>query len=173
MPSEKDQAAGFVQSSTLLLMFFLVLTKPGHGWRKHQQTAERSRWLRCNLRWPDLASLGPQVRCRDHCKANLAHHISLLRKTLDVGANGSKYIQTVPRRGYRFVANVRCLRGESTDVSSQERPGSGEIKEKQIRQNGNATTARTRTTALHKHPKRALVLTLTVFIVAVAVTAYL
>src|SRR5215510_1995255 len=31
-------------------------------------------------------------------EANLAHHISLLRKTLDAGADGSKYIQTVPRR---------------------------------------------------------------------------
>lgn len=30
-------------------------------------------------------------------EANLAHHISLLRKTFDEGANGSKYIQTVPR----------------------------------------------------------------------------
>lgn len=106
-------------------------------------------------------------------EANLAHHISLLRKTFDEGANGSKYIQTVPRRGYRFVANVRCVRDESADVSSQEERGSGEIREKQVSQNGDATTAHTRTTALHKHPKRALVLTLTVFVVALAVTAYL
>jgi Tol biopolymer transport system component/DNA-binding winged helix-turn-helix (wHTH) protein len=106
-------------------------------------------------------------------EANLAHHISLLRKTFDEGANGSKYIQTVPRRGYRFVANVRCVRDDSADISSQEQPGSGEIKEKPVSQTGNATTAHTRTTPLHKHSKRALVLTLTVFVVALAVIAYL
>jgi Tol biopolymer transport system component/DNA-binding winged helix-turn-helix (wHTH) protein len=98
-------------------------------------------------------------------EANLAHHISLLRKTLDVDATGSKYIQTVPRRGYRFVASVKCLQDESTDVSSQSQLGSGEIKESE------ATTARIRTTALFKHRRRALVLTLTVMVVALAVTA--
>jgi Tol biopolymer transport system component/DNA-binding winged helix-turn-helix (wHTH) protein len=106
-------------------------------------------------------------------EANLAHHISLLRKTFEVGANGSKYIQTVPRRGYRFVANAKCLKDETADVSSQEQPDSGEIKERQASQNGRATTAGTRATALLKHPRRTLVLTLTVFVVAVAVTGYL
>src|SRR5215210_3886603 len=35
---------------------------------------------------------------------NLAQNISLLRKILSTGGHGQKYIETVPKRGYRFVA---------------------------------------------------------------------
>ena len=38
---------------------------------------------------------------------NLAQNISILRKALGEGRAGEHYIQTVPRRGYRFVADVR------------------------------------------------------------------
>jgi pimeloyl-ACP methyl ester carboxylesterase/DNA-binding winged helix-turn-helix (wHTH) protein len=38
---------------------------------------------------------------------NLAQNISALRKALGEDAGGRKYIETVPRRGYRFVADVR------------------------------------------------------------------
>ncbi len=37
---------------------------------------------------------------------NLADNISKLRKTLGEGENGHKFIETIPKRGYRFVANV-------------------------------------------------------------------
>ena len=40
-------------------------------------------------------------------EANLTHHISALRKALGEKEDGQQYIQTVPRRGYRFVADVR------------------------------------------------------------------
>ncbi len=40
-------------------------------------------------------------------EANLNVHISALRKILGVGPNSRQYIQTLPRRGYRFVAEVR------------------------------------------------------------------
>ena len=40
-------------------------------------------------------------------EANLTHHIWTLRKALGNGENGQPYIQTVPRRGYRFVAQVQ------------------------------------------------------------------
>ena len=36
----------------------------------------------------------------------LAQNISHLRKVLSRGANGKEYVATVPRRGYRFVADV-------------------------------------------------------------------
>ena len=36
----------------------------------------------------------------------LAHGISQLRKALDDGASGRKFIETVPKRGYRFIAPV-------------------------------------------------------------------
>lgn len=39
--------------------------------------------------------------------ANLSHHIAVLRKTLGENKNGAKFIETVTRRGYRFVAPVR------------------------------------------------------------------
>lgn len=45
---------------------------------------------------------------------NLNQNISVLRKVLGEGQDGRKYIETVPRRGYRFVAPVR----ESQDDSS-------------------------------------------------------
>ncbi len=39
-------------------------------------------------------------------EANLSHHIHKLREVLGEGKDGGKYIETVPRRGYRFVAEV-------------------------------------------------------------------
>src|SRR3954470_6867674 len=38
---------------------------------------------------------------------NLDHNISRLRRVLGEGENGQKFIETVPRQGYRFVAEVR------------------------------------------------------------------
>lgn len=39
-------------------------------------------------------------------ESNLAHNISVLRKTLGEGPGEQRFIQTIPRRGYRFVAAV-------------------------------------------------------------------
>ena len=43
---------------------------------------------------------------------NLAQNISILRKALGKGKEGEHYIQTVPKRGYRFVADVTATGGE-------------------------------------------------------------
>src|SRR5262245_50645674 len=40
-------------------------------------------------------------------EANLSSNVSLIRKALGDGDNGQRFIETVPRRGYRFVAPVR------------------------------------------------------------------
>ncbi len=40
-------------------------------------------------------------------EANLAHNISELRKALGESPEKPQYIQTLPRRGYRFIAEVR------------------------------------------------------------------
>ncbi|MDQ3756210.1 MAG: transcriptional regulator [Acidobacteriota bacterium] len=40
-------------------------------------------------------------------EANLARSVHTLRKALGEEHNGHKYIETVPKRGYRFVAEVR------------------------------------------------------------------
>jgi DNA-binding winged helix-turn-helix (wHTH) protein/tetratricopeptide (TPR) repeat protein len=39
-------------------------------------------------------------------EGSLAQNVSVLRKTLSAGTDGHTYIQTVPKRGYRFVARV-------------------------------------------------------------------
>src|SRR5215510_5675491 len=39
-------------------------------------------------------------------EANLAHHVWRLRKVLE-DKDGEQYIETVPKRGYRFIAPVR------------------------------------------------------------------
>jgi DNA-binding winged helix-turn-helix (wHTH) protein/TolB-like protein/Tfp pilus assembly protein PilF len=56
---------------------------------------------------------------------NLTVNISLLRKILGDAPDGKPYIQTVPRRGYRFHANVvQCEQsGDSGDQSSSESRG--------------------------------------------------
>jgi eukaryotic-like serine/threonine-protein kinase len=40
---------------------------------------------------------------------NVAKHVSLLRKILSEATNGREYIETIPKHGYRFVAEVRDL----------------------------------------------------------------
>ncbi len=52
---------------------------------------------------------------------NLAQNISILRKALGESKQGEHYIQTVPRRGYRFVANVRATGGEEDALIVHER----------------------------------------------------
>src|SRR5262245_33607415 len=54
-------------------------------------------------------------------EGNLTQNIYLLRKTLGEGANGQNYIETVPRRGYRFVGEVRQLQPEASDLILAER----------------------------------------------------
>ena len=39
-------------------------------------------------------------------EANVAKHVSLLRKVLSEATNGREYIETIPKRGYRFVVDV-------------------------------------------------------------------
>lgn len=48
-------------------------------------------------------------------EANLAHNISLLRRALGDGPAEQQYIQTVPKRGYRFIAGVEEVSGESDE----------------------------------------------------------
>src|SRR5215212_2490397 len=52
---------------------------------------------------------------------NLAQNISILRKALGEGKEGEHYIQTVPKRGYRFLADVRATGGEEETLIIRER----------------------------------------------------
>ncbi len=49
-------------------------------------------------------------------EANLSHHIFTLRKALGEDKNGAKFIETLPRRGYRFVASVTEIDDASNDL---------------------------------------------------------
>src|SRR5262245_21463089 len=57
-------------------------------------------------------------------EANLASNISQLRKALGDGENGRQFIETAPKRGYRFIASVREFAEERVEPVIQERPGS-------------------------------------------------
>src|SRR4051812_24945208 len=46
-------------------------------------------------------------------QANLKKNISTLRKVLDEHPEESNYIQTLPKKGYRFIANVYIPDGEN------------------------------------------------------------
>ena len=52
---------------------------------------------------------------------NLAQNIYLLRKILKEEANGRRYVETVARRGYRFVGEVREIR--DVETSGRVTPG--------------------------------------------------
>src|SRR5689334_24183972 len=45
-------------------------------------------------------------------EANLAVNVSLLRKSLGERPDGGQFIETVPRRGYRFAAPVRAIEAD-------------------------------------------------------------
>lgn len=47
-------------------------------------------------------------------ESNLSQHIFMLRRALEEGADGPNYIETVPRRGFRFFAE-KIDRGEKAD----------------------------------------------------------
>src|SRR5947209_7012673 len=49
-------------------------------------------------------------------EGGLARNISVLRKALGEGPDDHRYIETVPRRGYRFVAPVRGIPVSSSDL---------------------------------------------------------
>jgi len=50
-------------------------------------------------------------------EGNLTQNVSLLRKALGESANSSQFIETVPRRGYRFVAPVTRIGGNGGHLS--------------------------------------------------------
>jgi len=47
---------------------------------------------------------------------NLTHNISVLRKVLGERRGDHRYILTIPGRGYRFVAEVKALQDEGSDL---------------------------------------------------------
>jgi serine/threonine protein kinase len=52
-------------------------------------------------------------------EANVAKQVSLLRKILSEATNGREYIETIPKRGYRFVVEVRKIAQAGTGSQPQ------------------------------------------------------
>ena len=74
---------------------------------------------------------------------NLNQNVSALRKALGEGAGGQKYIETVPKRGYRFVAVVNEAWEESSGLAPEKltKPGPAIEEEKEGRGAGVAGSA--------------------------------
>jgi DNA-binding winged helix-turn-helix (wHTH) protein/tricorn protease-like protein len=68
---------------------------------------ERERLLQ--MVWPDAVVE----------EANLSYNVSLIRKALGDGENGERYIETVPKHGYRLVATVRDVHADDAEAPSQ------------------------------------------------------
>jgi DNA-binding winged helix-turn-helix (wHTH) protein len=56
-------------------------------------------------------------------ETSLTQNISLLRRALGEGGSENRYIQTIPKRGYRFVGSVQEIRLCSSELMLQERSG--------------------------------------------------
>ena len=56
-------------------------------------------------------------------EGNLARNVSTLRKALGESPDDHHYIVTIPRRGYRFVAEVREATGNGSHLSATENSG--------------------------------------------------
>lgn len=88
---------------------------------------------------------------------NLTHYISFLRKVLSNGVDGRRIIETVPKRGYRFVADVRELRGEDAEMMFTERVRAHLVIKEEIEEtDGEAQTVSDTTTAVAPQETRAL-----------------
>lgn len=83
---------------------------------------------------------------------NVAQNISHLRKALHDGIDGARFIETVPKRGYRFVAPVRVIERESAGVAYERsftRVGPREINEP----DSSSFDAKTKSTAVDIFPE--------------------
>jgi TolB-like protein/DNA-binding winged helix-turn-helix (wHTH) protein/Tfp pilus assembly protein PilF len=67
-------------------------------------------------------------------ESNLAQHIFQLRKALGGNPDDDAFIETVPRRGYRFTGDVKRLDSASKDVSPEvaPRPGRATLDESRV-----------------------------------------
>src|SRR4051812_41739921 len=49
-------------------------------------------------------------------ESNLAQNVHALRRALGEGENGKPYIETVPKRGYRFLASVKIIEDRAEEL---------------------------------------------------------
>src|SRR4029079_14732 len=75
--------------------------------QNHERVVEKEEVLRWV--WPDAVVE----------ESNLAQNVFTLRKALGDTPEGARFIATVPRRGYRFVAAVTPLRNGDRDLAAE------------------------------------------------------
>jgi Tol biopolymer transport system component/DNA-binding winged helix-turn-helix (wHTH) protein len=118
-----------------------------------------------------MQMLWPDTVVEEH---NLTVNISALRKALGNESEQQPYIQTVPKRGYRFVAEVKCVQDGSGEPTSEEPLGSSDfVKEKQTGQSGDTDTKRRPSIALYRRYKWVWVAALIAMVAVASVAAYL
>ncbi len=69
-------------------------------------------------------------------EANLSHNVFLLRKALGDAKNGAKYIETIPRRGYRFAADLTQNAADTNAFFAREQTRSRIVIEEEIEVDG-------------------------------------
>ena len=76
-------------------------------------------------------------------ESSLTQNISLLRKALSENGNGEQYIETIPKRGYRFVARVHEIVPAAGELLIQERTSTHIVIEEQTDSGAHAAIAAT------------------------------
>ena len=69
-------------------------------------------------------------------EGNLNRNIAILRKALGEVSSGNSYIETVPKRGYRFVASVKEISGNGSGIVGTELVDEGSVKDAELLQAG-------------------------------------
>jgi len=77
-------------------------------------------------------------------ETNLAQHISMLRKVLGEREDGGQFIETVPKRGYRFVVPVKKVKHVPTEASLANQISSAESSQNEAQQQPNDGRDQTR-----------------------------
>jgi TolB-like protein/DNA-binding winged helix-turn-helix (wHTH) protein len=67
-------------------------------------------------------------------EGTLAYHISLLRKALGENPQGQQFIETIPKRGYRFIAPVQILENGVQQPGFPAAPPMARLPEPRVRQ---------------------------------------
>jgi len=111
-------------------------------------------------------------------EVNLANNISILRKTLGDGGYGQRFIETAPKRGYRFVANVKNLEAAPPAPAAAELLGSQGLTEKARLTPAGGEMANQRAAAIEaqtgrmKGRKSGMILALAILVITGVVLAY-
>jgi DNA-binding winged helix-turn-helix (wHTH) protein/TolB-like protein/Tfp pilus assembly protein PilF len=83
-------------------------------------------------------------------EATLAQNISTLRKVLGQDGSGHQYIETVPKRGYRFISSVRVMQDNGTDLIIQQQTSAHIIIEEEESVDDESHSALSKTQAVGK-----------------------